>query len=340
MSGPTVAVVGATGAVGREMLATLERREFPVGALRLMASERSAGSTVPTPWGEVTVETLSVADPTGIDIALFSVGGARSLEHAGRFAEAGAVVVDNSSAWRMEPTVPLVVVGVNDAAAARHSGIIANPNCTTMVMLMALAPLHRAFGLKDLVASSYQAVSGSGHKGVATLVDEVTHFARDVDALRTGEWQEPAPGFYVRPIGWNVIPFAGGPADGGYTDEELKLVYETRKILGAPDVRVEATCVRVPVVAGHGVAVTAWFEREAPIAEAADLIAAGPGVEVWTDKVPTPLDAAGRDEALVGRIRPTLGRPGGVSLWVVGDNLRKGAALNAVQIAEIIASSK
>jgi aspartate-semialdehyde dehydrogenase len=318
------------------MLAALERREFPIGTLRLMASERSAGSTVATRWGDVTVETLSVADPTGIDIALFSAGGPRSLEHAGRFAEAGTVVVDNSSAWRMEPTVPLVVVGVNDEAAAGHSGIISNPNCTTMVMLMALAPLHRAFGLKNLVASSYQAVSGSGHKGVTTLVDEVAHFAGDVDALRTGEWREPAPGFYARPIGWNVIPFAGGAADGGYTDEELKLVRETRKILGVPDVRVEATCVRVPVVTGHGVAVTAWFEREVPIAEATDLIAAGPGVEVWTDKVPTPLDAAGRDEVLVGRIRTTLGLPGGVSLWVVGDNLRKGAALNAVQIAELL----
>jgi len=336
MSRKTVAVVGATGAVGREMLATLERREFPVGALRLMASERSAGQTVRTRWGEIPIEPLSVADPTGIDIALFSAGGARSLEHAGRFAESGAVVVDNSSAWRMEPTVPLVVVGVNDAAAKRHSGIIANPNCTTMVMLMALAPLHRAFGLKDLVASSYQAVSGSGHRGVATLVDEVAHFEGDVDSLRTGTWKEPAPGFYVRPIGWNVIPFAGGAADGGYTDEELKLANETRKILDAPEVRVEATCVRVPVVTGHGVAVTAWFEREVPVARAADMIAAGPGVEVWTDKVPTPLDAAGRDEALVGRIRPTLGRSGGISLWVVGDNLRKGAALNAVQIAELL----
>ena len=336
MSGPTVAVVGATGAVGREMLATLERREFPVGALRLMASERSAGSVVTTPWGDVTVEPLAVADPTGVDIALFSAGGARSLEHAGRFAEAGAVVVDNSSAWRMDPTVPLVVVGVNDDAAAGHSGIIANPNCTTMVMLMALAPLHRAWGLRDLVASSYQAVSGSGHKGVATLVDEVAHFSGDVDALRTGDWKEPAPGFYARPIGWNVIPFAGGPADGGYTDEELKLVHETRKILDAPDVRVEATCVRVPVVAGHGIAATAWFDWEVSVADATELIAAGPGVEVWSDKVPTPLDAAGRDEALVGRIRPTVGRTGGISLWVVGDNLRKGAALNAVQIAELV----
>jgi aspartate-semialdehyde dehydrogenase len=336
VSAASVAVVGATGAVGREMLATLERREFPVAAMRLMASERSAGSVVATPWGEVTVEDLTAADPGGVDIALFSAGGSRSLEHARRFADAGAVVIDNSSAWRMDPDVPLVVAGVNDDAATSHSGIIANPNCTTMVMLMALAPLHRAHGLRELVVASYQAVSGSGHKGVATLVDEAAHFSGDVDALRTGSWDEPAPGFYGRPIGWNVIPFAGSAAEDGYTDEELKLVNETRKILDAPDVLVEATCVRVPVVAGHGVAVTAWFDKAVTPEAAADLVATGAGVEVWSDKVPTPLDAAGRDEALVGRIRPTLGRHGGVSLWVVGDNLRKGAALNAVQIAELV----
>jgi aspartate-semialdehyde dehydrogenase len=336
VTAPTVAVVGATGAVGREMLATLERRSFPVGSLRLIASERSAGSIVATPWGEIAVEDLSTADPTGIDIALFSAGGARSTLHAPRFAAAGAVVVDNSSAWRMDPKVPLVVVGVNHHAAATHSGIIANPNCTTMVMLMALAPLHRAVRLRELVASSYQAVSGSGHKGVATLVDEVDHFAADLDALRTGEWTEPAPGFYSRPIGWNVIPFAGSAADGGYTDEELKLVNETRKILDAPEVLVDPTCVRVPVVAGHGVAATAWFRRDLAVEEAADLIGSSPGVELWTDKVPTPLDAAGRDEVLVGRLRATIGRPGGIALWAVGDNLRKGAALNAVQIAELL----
>lgn len=336
MTGPIVAVVGATGAVGREMLATLERRDFPVGSLRLMASERSAGSSVATPWGEVVVESLATADPTGIGVALFSAGGSRSIEHAPRFATAGAVVVDNSSAWRMDPKVPLVVVGVNDHAARMHSGIIANPNCTTMVMLMAVAPLHRATGLREMVATSYQSVSGSGHRGVQTLIDEVAHFGADPDALRTGTWTEPAPGFYVRPIGWNVIPFAGGPTDQGYTDEEMKLVNETRKILDADAVLVEPTCVRVPVVASHGVAVTAWFDREMTVDEATELIAASPGVEVWTDKVPTPLDAAGRDEVLVGRLRPTLGRPGGISLWAVGDNLRKGAALNAVQIAELV----
>ncbi len=336
MSGRSVAVVGATGAVGREMIATLERRAFPVGTLRLMASERSAGSTVATAWGDVVVEDLATADPRGIEVALFSAGGARSKDHAPRFAGAGAVVVDNSSAWRKDPEVPLVVVGVNDAAAQHHHGIIANPNCTTMVMLMAVGPLHRAAGLRDLVATSYQAVSGSGHKGVATLVDEAAHFSADPDLLRTGAWTEPPPGFYPRPIGWNVIPFAGSAGDGGYTDEEWKLVDETRKILDAPDVQVEPTCVRVPVVAGHGIAATAWFDRDLGPDEAAHLIAAAPGVEVWTDKVPTPLDAAGRDDVLAGRIRATVGRRGGISLWVVGDNLRKGAALNAVQIAELV----
>ncbi|OFW67431.1 MAG: aspartate-semialdehyde dehydrogenase [Actinobacteria bacterium RBG_16_68_21] len=332
----SVAVVGATGVVGREMIATLERRRFPVGSLRLMASERSAGSKVTTGWGEVEVEDLSAADPTGIEIALFSAGGARSKEHARRFAEAGAVVVDNSSAWRMDPDVPLVVVGVNDAAAASHRGIIANPNCTTMVMLMAVAPLHHGAGLTDLVAMSYQAVSGSGHKGVATLVEEAAHFAADPEALRNGTWTPPPPGFYPRPIGWNVIPFAGGLAEGGYTDEEWKLVNETRKILDAPAVLVEPTCVRVPVVAGHGIAATAWFARDLDVAEAEQLISAAPGVAVWADRVPTPLDAAGHDDVLVGRLRATVGRPGGISLWAVGDNLRKGAALNAVQIAELL----
>ncbi len=336
MSESSVAVVGATGVVGREMIATLERRKFPVGSLRLMASERSAGSTVETAWGDVVVEDVAGADPSGIEIALFSAGGARSKEHAPRFVAAGAVVVDNSSAFRMEPNVPLVVADVNDHAVAGHRGIIANPNCTAMVLLMALAPLHRSASLTELVATSYQSVSGSGQQGIATLLGEVEHFGSDTDALRTGTWDEPAAGLYARPIGWNVLPLAGSEVSEGYTDEELKLVDETRKILDAPDVRVEPTCVRVPVVVGHGIAASAWFERHLGADEASDLIASAPGVELWSDKVPTPLDAAGIDEVLAGRIRPTLGRPGGVSFWVVGDNLRKGAALNAIQIAELL----
>ncbi|MBI5156877.1 MAG: aspartate-semialdehyde dehydrogenase [Acidimicrobiia bacterium] len=330
------AIIGATGAVGREMLATLERRDFPVGDLRLFASERSAGTLVATRWGEVKVESLDDADPAGVEVALFSAGGDRSRQHAPRFAAAGAVVVDNSSAFRMDPTVPLVVAGVNDDAAKAHHGIIANPNCTTMVLMMGLAPLHRAAGLTEVVATSYQSVSGSGHKGIATLEAEIGHFAADFDALRTGAWEAPPPGYYPRPIGFNVIPFAGGAVAEGYTDEEMKLVNETRKILDAPAILVEPTCVRVPVMVSHGVAATAWFGRPLGVEEAMRLIAAAPGVEVWSDTVPTPLDAAGKDEVLVGRIRPTVGRPGGISLWTVGDNLRKGAALNAVQVAELI----
>jgi aspartate-semialdehyde dehydrogenase len=336
MSDVSVAVVGATGAVGREMIATLERRRFPVGSLRLMASERSAGTTVKTAWGEAEVEDLALADPTGIDIALFSAGGARSKQYAPVFAAAGAVVVDNSSAWRMDPKVPLVVADVNDADAAAHEGIIANPNCTTMVLLMALGPLHRAAGLTDLVATSYQSVSGSGQQGMATLLAEHEHFGKDVEALRTGFWEEPAAGIYARPIGWNVLPLAGTVVEDGYTDEELKLVHETRKILGAPEVRVEPTCVRVPVMVSHGIAATAWFERDLGVEETAALLGQSPGLQYWDEKVPTPLDAAGIDDVLAGRLRPTVGRTGGVSFWVVGDNLRKGAALNAVQIAELI----
>lgn len=336
MSEVSVAVVGATGAVGREMIATLGRRDFPVGSIRLMASERSAGRVLPTPWGDVTVEDLGTADPSGIDIALFSAGGARSKKHAPRFAEAGAVVVDNSSAWRMDPRVPLVVRDVNDDAIRVHSGIVANPNCTTMVLLMALGPIHRAAGLSDMVATSYQSVSGSGQRGISTLLGEMEHFGGDTDALRSGTWDEPDTDLYVRPIAWNVLPYAGNPVERGYTDEEMKLVDETRKILDAPGVRVEPTCVRVPVMVSHGIAATTWFERNVTVDEVMGLLAAAPGVELWSDKVPTPLDAAGRDEVLVGRIRPTVGRIGGVSFWVVGDNLRKGAALNAVQIAELL----
>ena len=337
MSEISVAVVGATGAVGREMVATLERRKFPVGHLRLMASQRSAGTTIETAWGDVTVEDLAEADAVGVDIALFSAGGARSTEHAPRFADAGAVVVDNSSAWRMNPKVPLVVAGINDRAVTAHEGIIANPNCTTMVLLMALGPLHRAAALLEMVATSYQSVSGSGQQGIATLVREVDHFGKDTEALRTGTWEEPAGALYARPIGWNVLPLAGSLDGDGYTDEEVKLVKETRKILEAPEVKVEPTCVRVPVMVSHGIAVSAWFERDLGVTEVADLLGGAPGVELWTDKVPTPLDAAGIDEVLVGRLRPTLGTAGGISFWVVGDNLRKGAALNAVQIAELVA---
>jgi aspartate-semialdehyde dehydrogenase len=336
VSDRVVAVAGATGAVGRTMRAILESRSFPLGSLRLLASERSAGTVVETKWGEVEVEDLTEADPTGIDIALFSAGGDRSRAHAPRFADAGAVVIDNSSAFRMDPKVPLVVVGVNDGAAVAHHGIIANPNCTTMTLMMAAGPLHAAAGLRSMVATSYQSVSGSGQQGVVELIEQTDLLRPDLDALMTGGWEDPRPSLYARPIGFNVLPYAGTETEQGYTDEEWKLVNESRKILDIPGLSVEPTCVRVPVLVGHGVAATLRFQRPIDPEEAVEVLSSAPGVQVWSDQVPTPLDSAGIDDVLVGRIRSTIGEPGGINLWAVGDNLRKGAALNAVQIAELL----
>ena len=334
---PRVAVVGATGAVGRTMVSILAERDFPLADLRLMASERSAGSVVATRWGDVTVEDLAAADPAGIDIALFSAGGNRSLEFAPRFAAGGTVVVDNSSAFRRDPEVPLVVADVNDAAIETHQGIVANPNCTTMALMMAAGPLHRAAGLERMVASSYQATSGSGQTGMTVLLDETEGFASDPAALADGTWTDPGNDLYSRPIGFNVLPLAGSITERGYTDEEWKLVNETRKILDGPDILVEPTCVRVPTMVGHGIAATMWFTSRLVPAEARSALGMAPGVQLWDDeKVPTPLDSAGIDDVLVGRVRETLGQPGGISLWVVGDNLRKGAALNTVQLAELL----
>lgn len=332
----TVAVVGATGAVGRTMVSLLAERDFPANRLRLAASERSAGQTVDTYLGEVTVEDLATMDPSGIDVALFSAGGARSKEHASRFVEAGAVVVDNSSAFRMDDDVPLVVAGVNDDAIRGHDGIIANPNCTTMTLMMAAGPLHKAAGLKSMVATSYQAVSGSGHQGVTELLEQQGPLGADIAALMTGDWVDPGANVYVRPIAFNVLPFAGNEVDGGYTDEEMKLVNESRKILDVPGLAVEPTCVRVPVLVGHGVAATLYFERPMSADEAMSVLSSASGLDLWKDRVPTPLDSAGVDDVLAGRVRETVSTPGGINLWVVGDNLRKGAALNTVQIAELL----
>lgn len=332
-----IAIVGATGAVGRTMLDILVERDFPVGELRLMASARSAGTKVDTPWGTVEIEDLDVAEPRGIDIALFSAGGDRSRQHAPRFAEAGAVVVDNSSAFRMEQDIPLVVANVNDDHLAnRPRGIIANPNCTTMALMMAIGPLHRAAGLTSMVATSYQSVSGSGKQGMDELLRQTRELIETPDALQHGGWEDPGGTLYQRPIGFNVLPYAGTEKDLGYTDEEWKLVNETRKILDAPNAAVEPTCVRVPVMVGHGIAATARFSRPLDREEATEILRRAPGVQVWTELTPTPLDSAGIDDVLVGRIRDTVGEPGGINLWVVGDNLRKGAALNTVEIAERI----
>ncbi|HUR51091.1 MAG TPA: aspartate-semialdehyde dehydrogenase [Mycobacteriales bacterium] len=332
-----VGVVGATGQVGTVMLRLLAERDFPLEELRLFASARSAGTTVRFGDRDITVEDASLADPSGLDIALFSAGGATSKELAPRYAAAGATVIDNSSAWRMDPDVPLVVSEVNpEALADARKGIVANPNCTTMAAMPVLKPLHDEAGLVRLVASTYQAVSGSGLAGVEELDEQVRKVAEHATALvHDGAGVSfPEPHKYVRPIAFNVLPMAGSIVDDGEheTDEEKKLRNETRKILGIPDLRVSGTCVRVPVFTGHSLSINAEFARPLTVARALDLLAAAPGVEV--SDVPTPLQAAGRDPSYVGRVRQD--GPAGIALFVSNDNLRKGAALNAVQIAELL----
>ncbi|NUR06144.1 MAG: aspartate-semialdehyde dehydrogenase [Nocardioidaceae bacterium] len=344
MTGLTVGVVGATGQVGAVLRRILLERDFPVGDIRFFASSRSAGSTLD--WGgrQVVVEDADTADPSGIDIALFSAGGATSKRLAPRFAEAGAVVVDNSSAWRMDPDVPLVVSEVNpDAVREARKGIIANPNCTTMAAMPVLKPLHDEAGLVRLVASTYQAVSGSGLAGVEELAGQVAAAGADA-AMLTHDGSAvplPEPQKYVRPIAFNVLPMAGSVVDDGSneTDEEQKLRNESRKILDIPDLRVSGTCVRVPVFTGHSLSLNVEFASALPAKRAAEILADAPGV-VLSD-VPTPLQAAGQDPSYVGRIRQDPGVDGerGLVLFVSGDNLRKGAALNTVQIAELVAAA-
>jgi aspartate-semialdehyde dehydrogenase len=336
-----VAVVGATGQVGGVMRRVLAERAFPVDEIRYFASARSAGTTLP--WGdrEITVEDAATADPSGLDIALFSAGATASRELAPRFAAAGATVIDNSSAFRMDPDVPLVVSEVNpETIADARKGIIANPNCTTMAFMPVLKPLHDDAGLVRFIASTYQAVSGAGSAGVDELdkqarqvVDRAAELTHDGAAVPF-----PASGKFVQPIAFNVLPFAGKLVDDGSfeTDEEQKLRNESRKILGIPDLAVSGTCVRVPVFTGHSMSVNAEFSRPLPVARATELLAEAPGVEL--SEVPTPLEAAGRDPAYVGRLRRDPGVPDerGLVLFVSNDNLRKGAALNAVQIAELL----
>jgi aspartate-semialdehyde dehydrogenase len=336
-----IAIVGATGQVGAVMRRLLLDRGFPVEDIRFLASARSAGSTIT--WGdrEVTVEDAQSADPGGIDIALFSAGASTSRALAPRFAEAGAVVVDNSSAWRMDPEVPLVVSEVNpDAVRAAGKGIIANPNCTTMAAMPVLKPLHDEAGLTRLVVSTYQAVSGSGLAGVDELAgqleasgDKARELAYDGSAVAF-----PEPVKYVDTIAHNVLPLAGSIVDDGEleTDEEKKLRNESRKILDIPDLLVSGTCVRVPVFTGHSLSINAEFAAPLSRQQALALLAAAPGV-VLSD-IPTPLEAAGQDPSYVGRVRQDPGVPDGrgLALFVSSDNLRKGAALNAVQIAELL----
>jgi len=336
-----VGIVGATGQVGTMMRRVLAERSFPVDEIRYFASARSAGSTLPWEGVDVRVEDASTADPSGLDIALFSAGGSTSKELAPMFAAAGVTVIDNSSAWRMDPDVPLVVAEVNGAEA--HSApkrIIANPNCTTMAAMPVLKPLHDGAGLVRLVVSTYQAVSGSGGAGVAEL-DTQLRAAGDKAAELTFDGAAlalPEPKKYVGPIAFNVLPLAGSIVDDGEfeTDEEKKLRNESRKILAIPGLRVSGTCVRVPVFTGHSLSINAEFERPLSVARAIELLRSAPGVEL--SDVPTPLQAAGRDPSYVGRIRqdPGVDDDRGLALFVSNDNLRKGAALNAVQIAELL----
>jgi aspartate-semialdehyde dehydrogenase len=342
-SGLRVGIVGATGQVGSVMREILAERSFPLSELRFFASARSAGSTLPWGDGEITVEDAATADPTGLDIALFSAGATTSKAQAPRFAAAGVTVVDNSSAWRRDPDVPLIVSEVNPQALAEmRKGIIANPNCTTMAAMPVLAPLHAEAQLTRIVASTYQAVSGSGVAGVEELdgqvkavVDKAAELAHDGSAVTF-----PDPVKYVRPIAFNVVPLAGSIVDDGSfeTDEEQKLRNESRKILGIPELLVSGTCVRVPVFSGHSLSLNLQFARELSVERATELLSTAPGVEL--SDVPTPLQAAGRDPSYVGRIRQDPGAPDGrgLALFVSNDNLRKGAALNTIQIAELIAA--
>ena len=340
----SIGVVGATGQVGQVMRRLLDERDFPATDVRFFASARSQGRKLTFRGQEIEVEDAETADPSGLDIALFSAGATMSRVQAPRFAAAGAIVVDNSSAWRKDPDVPLVVSEVNFERDARNrpKGIIANPNCTTMAAMPVLKPLHDEAGLVRMIASSYQAVSGSGLAGVAELFEQARAVVDDSEQLvHDGSALEfPPSNKYVAPIAFNVVPLAGSLVDdgSGETDEDQKLRNESRKILGIPDLLVSGTCVRVPVYTGHSLSINAEFARPLSPERAREILDGAPGVKLVD--VPTPLAAAGVDESLVGRIRLDPGVPDGrgLALFVSGDNLRKGAALNTIQIAELLAA--
>ncbi len=344
-NGLRVGVVGATGQVGTVMRRLLAERNFPISELRFFASARSAGSTLPWGDGEIVVEDAEIADPAGLDIALFSAGGASSLAYADKYAAAGAIVIDNSSAFRMDPDVPLIVPEVNGHLIANPpKGIIANPNCTTMAAMPVLKPLHDEAGLVRLIAATYQATSGAGLAGVEELheqsrkvIEQADQLTHDGAALDFGE-----PHKFARPIAFNALPMCGSIVDDGRfeTDEEQKLRNESRKILDIPGLLVSGTCVRVPVFTGHSLSINAEFANEISVERATELLSNAPGVEL--SEIPTPLQAAGQDPTFVGRIRADEGAPAGkgLALFLSNDNLRKGAALNALQIAELIAADR
>ena len=327
-----IAIVGATGAVGLDMLKTLEKRNFPLGSLTPLASARSAGKTLPFRGQEILVQELTGDSFVGVDIALFSAGGAISKEFAPLAVNAGAVVVDNSSAFRMDDSVPLVVPEINTTDVAAHKGIIANPNCSTIVTVMALYPLHQAFGVKRMFASTYQAVSGSGAMGIEEL-------KRQVSEINDG--REVTREVYPHQIAFNVLPHVDVFLENGYTKEEMKMVHESRKIMGLPGFQASVTCVRVPVYRAHSISVSAEFEKPVSVEHAREAIAAAPGIDLNDDIAsngyPLPLELAGQDNCQVGRIRKDCAMENGLSFWVAGDQLLKGAALNTVQIAEEVA---
>ncbi|MBD7921526.1 aspartate-semialdehyde dehydrogenase [Xanthomonas sp. CFBP 8703] len=329
-----VAVVGATGAVGETMLAILAERDFPIATLYPLASERSAGGQIEFKGQKVTVLDLATFDPTGVDIALFSAGGGISKEYAPKFAAAGAVVIDNSSSFRYDDDVPLVVSEVNpEALKQRPRGIIANPNCSTMQMLVALAPLHREYNIERINVATYQSVSGGGRSGMEELGKQTAQLLA---------FQDIEPKKFQVQIAFNLIPHIDDFLENGFTKEEMKLVWETRKILGDDNIQVNPTAVRVPVFYGHSEAVAIETTRKVSAEQARALLAASPGVEVVDERkaggYPTPVThASGNDAVYVGRIREDISHPRGLNLWIVSDNIRKGAALNAVQLAELVA---
>ncbi len=339
-----VAIIGATGAVGQELLGLLEERRFPLTELKLFASPRSAGKSVTYGGRSYVIEALPADGDLGADVIFSSAGGKLSAANAWKWAANGGVVIDNTSAWRMDERVPLVIPEVNGAALAGHRGVIANPNCSTIIALMALAPLHRAFGLKRATVATYQAVSGAGAAGISELREQTAA----VLAGGEGPGGEPlgagtTPVKFRHQIAFNLFSHDSDVGEDGYNEEERKLTLESRKILGAPELAISATCVRVPVFRAHSEAIHAEFERPVTEAEARAVLATAPGVRMVDDRAnntfPMPQAASGQDDTLVGRLRADTSLPGGLALFVAGDQIRKGAALNAVQIAEALAAS-
>ncbi len=330
-----VAILGATGAVGTELLELLEERDFPLSELKLLSSPRSAGKSLTFKGQAITVEAVTAESFKDVDILLASAGGSTSKQWAQAAVDAGAVVIDNSSAFRMDPEVPLVVPEVNPDAAKAHKGIIANPNCTTILMTVALWPLHQVQPIRRILAATYQSASGAGARAMEELKTQS-------QAILDGK--EPKPEILPHPIAFNLFPHNSPLKDNGYCEEELKMVNETRKIFGTDEIRISATCVRVPVMRAHSEAINLEFDQPFDLGKARELIAQAPGVQLQEDwqanRFPMPMDVSGKDDVLVGRVRQDLSHDSGLELWICGDQIRKGAALNAVQIAELLAQKQ